>query len=104
VIVGGLAALAAGAFFLPFLRLLPLRHAAAFLAAGTLFVGSTVGMEIVSTNWVDGMTYADNGAYDWLGLLKVTLEEAGEMAGAVLFIHALLDYLGSIGGRLELVF
>jgi hypothetical protein len=104
VIMGGLAALAAGAFFLPFLRLLPLRHAATFVAAGILFVGSAVGMEILSTTLVGGMTYADNGAYDWVGLLKITLEESGEMAGVVLFIHALLDYLRSIGGRLELAF
>jgi hypothetical protein len=104
VIAGGLAALVAGAFFLPFLRLLPRRHAATFLAAGILFVGSAVGMEIVSTNWVGGMTYADNGAYDWVGLAKVALEETGEMAGVVLFIHALLDYLRQLGGRLELLF
>jgi hypothetical protein len=104
VIAGGLAALAAGAFFLPFLRLLPRRHAATFVAAGILFVGSAVGMEILSTTLVGGMTYADNGAYDWVGLAKVALEETGEMAGVVLFIHALLDYLRQLGGRLELLF
>jgi hypothetical protein len=104
VVAGGLAALAAGLFFLPFLRLLPLRHAAAFLAAGSLFVGSAVGVEILSTTVVGGMTYADDGAYDWLGLLKIALEEVGEMAGVVLFIHALLDYLRRVGGRLELAF
>jgi hypothetical protein len=100
VIAGALGALAAGAFFLPFLRALPARPAARFVLAGAVYVGSAVGLETVATQL--GYDAAGGGGYDWATLGMVALEEGGEMAGVALFIWALLDHLRSAGARLEL--
>jgi hypothetical protein len=100
-IAGTLGALAAGIFFLPFLRTLPARHAARFVVAGVVYVGSAVGLEMVAAALGHG---PDDGVYDWVTLGQVTLEEGGEMVGVALFIHALVDYLRAAGARLELRF
>jgi hypothetical protein len=100
VVAGALGALAAGAFFLPFLRALPARPAARFVLAGAVYVGSAVGLETV---WL-AMWLADGPAGDWVRLGQVALEEGGEMAGVALFIWALLDHLRAAGARLELRF
>jgi hypothetical protein len=102
VVAGALGALAAGAFFLPFLRALPARPAARFVLAGAVYVGSAVGLETVATQL--GYDAAGDGGYGWATLGLVALEEGGEMAGVALFIWALLDHLGSAGARLELRF
>jgi hypothetical protein len=65
------------------------------------YVGSAVGLEMV---WVALGHGPDDGAYDWVTLGQVTLEEGGEMVGVALFIHALVDYLRAAGARLELTF
>jgi hypothetical protein len=100
VVAGALGALAAGAFFLPFLRALPARLAARFVLAGAVYVGSAVGMEIVLVF----LGYSARAAHGWVGLSATALEEVGEMAGVALFIWALLDHLRSAGARLELRF
>jgi hypothetical protein len=102
VVAGALGALAAGVFFLPFLRALPARPAARFVLAGAVYVGSAVGLETVATQL--GYDAAGDGGYDWATLGMVTLEEGGEMAGVALFIWALLDHLRAAGARLELRF
>ncbi len=57
VVAGALGALAAGVFFLPFLRALPARLAARFVLAGAVYVGSAVGLETVATQ----LGYAGHG-------------------------------------------
>jgi hypothetical protein len=101
VIAGVLGALAAGVFFLPFLRALPARLASRFVVAGAVYVGSALGLETV---WVALGHGPDGGAYNWVTLGQVTLEEGGEMAGVALFIWALVAHLRSAGAHLELTF
>ena len=100
VVAGALGALAAGVFFLPFLRALPARLAARFVLAGAVYVGSAVGLETVATQ----LGYHAADGYGWATLGLVALEEGGEMAGVALFIWALLDHLRAAGARLELRF
>ena len=102
VVAGALGALAAGVFFLPFLRALPARLAARFVLAGAVYVGSAVGLETVATQL--GHEAAGGGGYGWATLGLVALEEGGEMAGVALFVWALLGHLRAAGARLELKF
>jgi hypothetical protein len=101
VIIGALGSLAAGLFFIPFLRALPARHASRFIVAGVVYVGSAVGFETIATQLG---YYSTEDGYDWATLGMVTLEEGGEMVGIALFVEALLEYLRSVGARLELTF
>ena len=101
VIVGALGVLTAGVFFLPFVRALPARQASRFIVAGSIYVGSAVGLETIATQL--GYHPRDNG-YDWATLGMVTLEEGGEMVGVAVFIWALMNHLRSTGARLKLTF
>jgi hypothetical protein len=60
-----------------------------FLLAGTLFVGGALGVEAVS-----GMQASIHGEQNLTYHLIIALEELLEMAGLVVFIYALLDYMG----------
>ena len=103
-VAGALGALAAGAFFLPFLRALPAKLAARFVLAGAVYVGSAVGLEMVAVAMQLGYKAKEGGGYDWPTLGLVALEEGGEMAGVALFVWALLGHLRAAGARLELRF
>ena len=71
----------------PFLRHLPAETRRRFLAAGVLFVGGALVLESVQARLVDGFGH---------GTLAVAVlasaEEALEMVGVVVFVHALLAY------------
>ncbi len=74
-----------GLYFIRFLRHLPKRTATLFIAAGFIFVGGAVGMELLNS-------------YYWKGsramlLLVITLEELMEMFGVVLLIYGVLDFM-----------
>jgi hypothetical protein len=88
--------------YLKFLSDLPSQTKRLILLAGTLYVGGTLGMEMV-----DG-AYADqNGWRIWgseglkpslealVYTLLMTCEEALEMVGVLIFIYALISYLGN---------
>ena len=77
-----------GFAFLRFLLNLPRSTGKLFVAAGALYVGGALGMEMIG-GLVD-QTYGTAGA---LYLLSTTLEETLEMTGVVLFIYAVLRYL-----------
>lgn len=94
--------IAAGVFALAYLRFLlalPRRTAVLFLAAGLLYVGGALGMEMLAPY-----------VYDWSA--KVTLpmfvmllfEETLEMLGVAVLVHALLDHLAWRGVRAEFRF
>ena len=83
-----LALLAVG-FYAKFVFHLPLRSRLLFLIAGALYIGSAVGLELA------GAYYKGDVAYS----VFVTLEETGEMASILLFIHTLLNYIeNNVGG------
>ncbi|CAN5130143.1 hypothetical protein BH10PSE9_BH10PSE9_10050 [soil metagenome] len=76
-----------GLAYIPFLRRLPPRYAWRFILAGVVYVGGALGMEMVggylsSTRGMGKATY-----------LAITIEEGMEMAGACLFISALMSLL-----------
>jgi hypothetical protein len=81
--------------YLRFLSQLPVRTRRLLLSAGAVYVGGALGVESIS-----GWEAAIHGEYTLAYHLIVTLEELCEMMGVVLFIYALLDYLGTRCTRL----
>ena len=79
-----------GLSFFRFLLHLPRGTRTLFLAAGGLYVMGALGMEMIG-----GMIDESFGTAGVLYLAVTTLEETCEMAGAVLFIYALLHYLST---------
>ncbi len=77
-----------GLLFLGFLSRLPSSARWSFISAGSLYLGGTIGIEMLGArhNELHG---EENLTYQ----LFVHLEESLEMAGIILFIHALLRYL-----------
>jgi hypothetical protein len=88
--------------YLKFLQDLPTRTKRLFLTAGTLYVAGTLGMEMVDGAYADQYGWRIWNRQDlkptWEALvytLMMTCEEALEMVGVLIFIYALLSYLGS---------
>ncbi len=77
------------AYFTPFLMHLPAETRMRFVAAGLVFVGGAVGVEMVAGAYVE--EHGKKGV-EYVGLTM--LEEILEMTGVILFIRALLLYLG----------
>ena len=77
------------ASYLRFLAALPPRSGFEFLRAGAVYVGGALGVELLLGYWTD--LYGDDGL--GYGLIDA-LEESLEIAGASLFLSALLGYLG----------
>lgn len=93
-----LVALLAGAYW-RFLMNLPARTRRLFVIAGSVFLAGAIGTEAIS-----GM-HASFHSEDTLTYhLIVTLEEMLEMAGVVVFIYALMDYIGRQFTRLGFQF
>lgn len=86
-IPGAILAVVFAALALRLLASLPARTRDAFVAAGILFVGGAVGVEMLSGAWA-AVHGEENLGYSAI----VILEEAMEMLSVVAFIHALLDY------------
>jgi hypothetical protein len=85
----GLAVLAIGLLYLPFVRSLPARTRVLFIAAGSLYLAGALGIESVG-----GWYFSHHGETEDLRYsLLVAAEEFAEMSGIILFIYALLDYL-----------
>lgn len=75
--------------YLRFLFHLPVKTRYLFTAAGLLYVGGAVGVEVISAN-----VYGESGiTFTYLAI--ATVEELCEMLGVVVFIYALLDYIAA---------
>jgi hypothetical protein len=74
-----------------FLFDLPAKSRRLFSAAGALYLSGTLGLEMVGGFW----TY-HYGEQNLAYRVSVTLEEFLEMAGAVLFLTTLMQYLASL--------
>ena len=92
----GIAGLAFAAAYARFLMRLPSRTARLFVAAGVLYVGGALGLEMAG-----GMAMERVGRGTLTVVVLYTLEELAEMSAAVLFVYALLDYLARRDGRVE---
>lgn len=97
--------LAAGAFavlvavvHVPLLLALPRLFAWLFLLAGALFVGGAVGMEIAG-----GLAVERFGVASLPHIAARSAGEALEMAGSILFFHALARYWTQTHGRARIV-
>ncbi|MEJ7929445.1 hypothetical protein WG922_05605 [Ramlibacter sp. AN1015] len=101
VVVGGLFVAAVLAYYLRFLGSLPARTRMLFLLAGGVYVIGVLGMEMVG-----GYFFLEGAAATGMSLVPymvaMTMEETLEMAGVLLFIYALLDYLRSSAPFIEL--
>ena len=86
------AGICAGIFalaYLSFLAKLPVQTARLMVLAGALYVGGAIGVESLSAKQAS-LHGEHNIAYHAI----ITVEELLEMAGLVVFIYALLDYIG----------
>lgn len=90
VIPGSVLVLIFALSYFRFLLHLPLKSKLLFSIAGVIYVGGAIGMELVSNHY-DKLYGVKNLTYHMI----VTVEETLEMAGIILFIHALLDYIRS---------
>ncbi len=88
VIPGGIFVLIVGAIMSRFLIALPARTRNLFLTAGAVFVGGAIGVEMISAYHA-----YSHGEKNLLYSLIITFEEAMEMLGVIIFIHASLEYL-----------
>lgn len=79
------------AFFLRWLRTLPVRTRNGLMLAGIVYVAGAVGLEAVGG--IEAMTV---GMDSWTYVLTYTLEETMEMAGCLLLIVTMLGYLRSL--------
>lgn len=86
-------------FFLRFLFRLSPKMRYRFLMAGGLYLGGALGVELI------GGYYAELHGYRNLTYsMIVTVEESLEMAGAIVFIWALLRYIGETHGKVSFHF
>ena len=90
---------AVGIAFTRFLLHLPRKTRWLMLAAGCVFVGGAIGVEMASGAAADARG-EESAAY----AVIITLEESLEMLGIVIFIHALVDYLASLSADVRILF
>jgi hypothetical protein len=77
-----------------FLFHLPVSTRKLFVAAGALYIGGAIGVEMLG-GYVADTTGQENVSY----VIVITLEESLEMLGIVVFIHALTSYIKTyLGG------
>lgn len=88
VIPGIAVAMVFGLSYLKFLLHLPAKTRWRFVIAATLYLGGAIGMELIGGRYADlhGM---ENLAYS----MTATVEESLEMAGVIVFIYTLLNYI-----------
>ena len=82
--------------FLGFLLRLPSSTRWSFLAAGTIYLGGAIGIEMIGGRY--GEAY---GFENLTAQLMTHLEESMEMAGMIVFIYALLRYLAEQCPKVE---
>lgn len=100
VIAGGAFAIVFGIAYLHFLAHLPKATRWIFLAAGALYVGGAVGMEMVG-----GQVFQEEGTPGRTlvpYMIAMTIEECAEIGGVTLFIFGLLRHLQTRSARLQL--
>lgn len=76
--------------YLKFLGHLPRKTRNLFLLAGSIYVGGALGMEMVCGYYADTV-----GQRTLIYGLLASVEEILEMVGTIVFIYALLSYIGS---------
>ena len=90
VIPAAAAVLLIGLAYLRFLIALPHETRRLFVLAGGIYVGSALGLELVEGYWAT--VHGENNLT--LRLIEA-VEDVGEMFGLVVFLYALLSYIGT---------
>ncbi len=90
VIPGAIFAIAVFLGFLKFINALPPKTKRLFLAAGAVFIGGAIGMELLAGVHDEVYTYNN-----FFASVLTSIEEFMEMMGIVIFIYALLSYIRS---------
>ena len=98
VILGTFAVAVVFLMFIKFITHLDRKTRYLFLIAGALYVGGAIGFEIIEN------LYADAHGQDLIYSMLQNLEEGMEMAGIIVFISALLGYIGGNYGSLHFNF
>lgn len=93
VIPGIVIAVLCGAVFFRFWWKLPPRVRTFIFIAAVLYLGGALGMEFLGGSHAEGF-----GTRTLTYVILTTVEEAMEMAGSILFIKILLEYLEAIAG------
>lgn len=75
-------------FFVRFLLRLPATPRFRFILAGALYIGGAIGLELIG-GYYDRLHGHENFTYSMIA----TIEESLEMAGLIVFIRALLEYI-----------
>ena len=88
VIPGIIICLVIGVFLFKFYTRLPMRYRVLFGLSAFLFIGGSIGMEII-----DGVFVAIDPEVTLTASLLITMEETLEMLGIITFIYALIDYM-----------
>lgn len=88
-----------GLFYVRFLQALALKHRIRFAVAGIIYVGGALGMELTG-----GMYLHRHGCLNLTYRMIVLGEETLEIAGAILFVQALLNYIQHYYPKLNLRF
>jgi len=88
VIPGIAVAMIFGMSYLKFLLHLPTKTRWRFVIAATLYLGGALGMELIG-----GRYAASHGMENLAYSMTATVEESLEMAGVIVFIYALLNYI-----------
>ncbi len=94
----GLLVLVIGVIYVGFLKRLARPTRNLFILAGAIYVTGALGMEVVA------MVLKRTKEHSVEVLLVSALEEFLEMAGIVVFVHAILAHLGRTLGRVGVVF
>jgi hypothetical protein len=84
------------AAYLGFLADLPAKTRRGFLVAGTTFVGGALGMEMVGGRFAESY-----GVQNMRYQMIATVEELLEMLGIVVFIYALMSYMDTHVGEVQ---
>jgi hypothetical protein len=85
-------------YFLPFVFRLPPRTAVVFVVAAAIYLGGAIGVELIEGK------FRESHGVNLTFHLMVSLEEGMEMLGALVFIHALLDYIRKHHASLQIAF
>jgi hypothetical protein len=85
--------------YVKFVFSLPVRTRNLFITAGTIFVTSAIGIELIES-W-NTYTQGSSGPY-YHYLFFVTVEEPLEMIGLAIFIYALIAYINTEMGQLQI--
>lgn len=88
VIPGILVVIFVGLYFCKFLLHLPKRTAKFFVLAGIIYIAGAIGMELINGYYAALHVY-----FNYTYIILTIIEESLEMAGVVVFIYALLDYI-----------